>query len=826
MTSELENRIDTVAENRTARPGMLRRDIARFAVWFAALLCWEILLRLCTGCGVKPGNLTLIVFLPAEALFLTILPGLMDRHRVIGSLVSLVFGLGLFLYYSAQLVYHRMADSFLSVGMAGLGGQAMEEFGWTMRGTIMGALKYLPLFLLPVLAITAQAAFRGRADHTANDGDQRDSQADERATRRKTAERRVFLVFRLASSAVCLVLTAALWLLGGWSLALLGQGRDSAWYAWHSELTDTDTSVERIGALATTLVEGYTYLFGQDRNLAETVTTEVDFSALSLAERDAAPGEALMTGIAESKREEPEAEAPSGEQGSEAAGEETPYREWKNDALDFAALGSSAEKESVKVLCDYFSSRRPTGTNEYTGLFEGYNLICLCCEAFSGYGIDEEITPLLYRMANNGIVLDNFYNSFPNTTTNGEFAFALSLWPDVSRSARGGSVAGSFPQSSAVFLPYGLGDLFSAAGYSCHAYHNYRGEYYMRDFSWPNLGYEEKNIKFLGRGMTFTSAWPASDLEMMEQSVDDYVEEDRFHAYYMTFSGHGPYDDSNTMFRKNIARVRELAGGRFQDEQILGYFCGEYELELAMEYLTKRLEEAGKLENTVIVLIGDHYPYYLSDQALKELAGGSLPTDMERSHSTCIIYNAGMQQPVKTQTYCCNVDVVPTLLNLFGIDFDSRLLMGTDVFSDGVHRARLYNGSFLTELVSYDRTTGETKWSEAAAGAEEGELEAYLEAMLDYTESEYAVSLGMMENDFYFYVWENAGLLTKKEAKAEQGRQKRIRSVIGARAEEERLKAEEEARLKAEEEAAQAAEAAGEEAAQNPAEGEAKPPGE
>ena len=136
-----------------------------------------------------------------------------------------------------------------------------------------------------------------------------------------------------------------------------------------------------------------------------------------------------------------------------------------------------------------------------------------------------------------------------NTTTNGEFAFATSLWPDVSRYAAAGSDVGSFPRSASVYMPQGLGDLFTEAGIPSYAFHNYYGKYYRRILSWPNLGY---TCKFTGDGMTFTSNWPSSDLELMEQSVDDYIGDEQFHAYYMTFSGHGPYTNSNYMYNKNI----------------------------------------------------------------------------------------------------------------------------------------------------------------------------------------------------------------------------------------------------------------------------------
>ena len=138
------------------------------------------------------------------------------------------------------------------------------------------------------------------------------------------------------------------------------------------------------------------------------------------------------------------------------------------------------------------------------------------------------MTPTLCRLASGGVILENYYNSFRNTTTNGEYALLTGLWPDVSRDAMTGTAVGSMPQSADKLMPFGLGTLFRQEGYVSRGYHNYIGEYYFRNLSLPNLGYE---CKFMNDGMTFTPIWPSSDLEMMEQSVDDYIAEERFHAY-------------------------------------------------------------------------------------------------------------------------------------------------------------------------------------------------------------------------------------------------------------------------------------------------------
>ena len=483
--------------------------------------------------------------------------------------------------------------------------------------------------------------------------------------------------------------------------------------------------------------------------------------------------------------------------------EEIVYDPWIDERFDFAALAENTNDTAAKNMYTFLAEREPSYKNEYTGLFEGYNLIYICGEAFWSYACNEKVTPTLYKMQNNGVVLDNYYNSFLNTTTNGEFAFATSLWPDVSRWAMSGTDVGSFPQSAGKYMPYGLGDFFVADGVPTYGFHNYYGTYYRRYLSWPNIGFE--NCKFMG-DMKFSSNWPSSDLEMMEQSIDDYIEDDRFMAYYMTFSGHGPYTSANYISRKNLETVKELLGDEAENYnyEALNYLASNYELELAMEYLLARLEEAGKLDNTVIVLTGDHYPYYLSEAGRTSLCQKEV-NELDQYHSTCTIYCAGLEEPIHCDEYCCNVDIVPTILNLFNLPFDSRLLMGTDVFStESMHTAMLYNKSFLNDKVEYNSTNHEAVWKIDTSVYCDEALDSYVKNYLTLNDSYYLASINMMKYNFYFTIWKQAGLLTDEEIAAEN---QRAAKAMEINAEQNAIEAEAE-RLKKEAEEAAAAEAA------------------
>ncbi|MBQ1811995.1 MAG: sulfatase-like hydrolase/transferase, partial [Erysipelotrichaceae bacterium] len=185
-----------------------------------------------------------------------------------------------------------------------------------------------------------------------------------------------------------------------------------------------------------------------------------------------------------------------------------------------------------------------------------------------------------------------------------------------------------------------------------------------------------------------------------------------------------------------------------------GYLSANYELEKALTYLLERLEEAGKLDNTVIVLAGDHYPYYLTDAGYEALKGEK-GDDFESFHSTCIIYNAGLKEKIEVDTPCCNVDILPTVYNLFGIRYDSRLYAGTDVFGNGLHIAQLYNKNFITENVKYNFGSGEATWLIDTSKYSETLLDNYLSNAINTVKNRYAYSIGVEDTDLFAYIFEN-----------------------------------------------------------------------
>lgn len=362
--------------------------------------------------------------------------------------------------------------------------------------------------------------------------------------------------------------------------------------------------------------------------------------------------------------------------------------------LDFVRLAEEEENETISTMHEYFGSVEPTEKNEKTGIFEGKNLILITGESFTDFAVDPEYTPTLYKLQTEGYTFSNFYNPLWGVSTlDGEYVNLEGLIPKPG--------VWSMKESSNNDLPFTLAHQMRKLGYAAKAYHNHSIYYYQRDKSHPNLGYD---FKGQGREYSFTDSWPESDLEMIDQTTPDYLTPDEngeiqpFHIYYLTVSGHleyNFYDDD--MAVKNRDAVEDMD----MSDACKAYMAANIELDKAMELLLERLEEAGELDNTVIALAGDHYPYGLSSSEISEFRGHQIDETYELYKSTFILWTPGME-PETVDKLSSNMDILPTLSNMFGLEYDSRLLMGRDIFSDSEGFVVFKDKSWISERGTRD----------------------------------------------------------------------------------------------------------------------------
>ncbi|WP_100333553.1 LTA synthase family protein [Bacillus alkalisoli] len=398
--------------------------------------------------------------------------------------------------------------------------------------------------------------------------------------------------------------------------------------------------------------------------------------------------------------------------------------------IDFDTLIEKEQDEGIKQLHYYFQQRQPSKKNEYTGKFEGYNFIFITAEAFAPYAAHKEVTPTLYKLVNEGFRFTDFYvPTWDVSTSDGEYVATTGLIPKPA--------VWSYSRSSKNHQPFAMGNQLRALGYTTKAYHNYTYSYYDRDKSHPNMGYDYKGI---GNGLNVEKSWPPSDLEMMKETIPEFIHSESFHVYYMTVSGHLEYNFfGQAMAWKNKSYVDHLD----LSTQAQAYLATQVEFDLAMEYLLNELEAAGVLENTLIVISADHYPYGLDFETINELSGKEVDIDFGIHKSELIIYAHGEESIVINEP-TSSLDIMPTISNLLGIEFDSRLLMGRDIFSDIEPLVIFRDRSFITKEGKYLSRTGEFTPNEGTDVDQ-----PYIDRIANDVNQRFYVSSRILDLDYY-----------------------------------------------------------------------------
>lgn len=378
--------------------------------------------------------------------------------------------------------------------------------------------------------------------------------------------------------------------------------------------------------------------------------------------------------------------------------------------IDFdSIIGSEANKNIAKINA-YINKVNPSNKNKWTGLYKNKNLILICAEAFSKYVIDKELTPTLYRLAHNGFYFSDYYQpTWGGSTSTGEYSFLTGLMPTEG--------ADTMYTTIGKNMYFNIGKQLQKNGYKTYAFHNGFYDFYRRNETHVNLGFD----KFIALDNGFerlTEEYVPEDEELFRAtlSIDDFTKEP-FCLYYMTISGHAFYNDNNNykVFHQR-KRIRERYGKKYES-QVENYLCYQLYLEDALTTMLKILEEKNLLNDTVICLTSDHYPYGLKSPAythgqnyIYNLYGIDEYDKFDIDKNTWILWDLSLENDNKEfaieidePTY--SLDILPTLLNLFGIEFDSRFLVGRDVFSDKEAMVVYPNRNFITKYGKFFEDT-------------------------------------------------------------------------------------------------------------------------
>ena len=405
--------------------------------------------------------------------------------------------------------------------------------------------------------------------------------------------------------------------------------------------------------------------------------------------------------------------------------------DYNNLELDFS--GGSG---TIATINNFMANETGTKQNKYTGMFKDKNLVFVVAESFSEVAVREDLTPTLYKLVHEGFDFKNFYTSNNMSTIGGEFQALTGLYAD-------NEILGPW-RSGNRYFPYGLANVFKGLGYSTFAYHNNSAYFQDRNIYIKSQGFD--NFKGCYNGLEKLmncEAWPQSDVEMINATINDYINTDKFVTYYMTVSGHFYYTYN---LNQQAANNRHLVDHLDYPEDVRGYLATQIELDRALETLMNKLDEAGKLDDTVIVLLADHYPYYLSNYSFNLLSDYYRDQLIESNSNNLIIYNSKMK-PVEIEKVGMSIDVLPTVLNLFGVNYDSRLIMGKDILSNTEGIAIFKDKSWVTNKGTYYASSG--TFAPSVSEIPEG----YVNYINSIVNNRVAVSRMIVTSNYYSYIF-------------------------------------------------------------------------
>lgn len=345
--------------------------------------------------------------------------------------------------------------------------------------------------------------------------------------------------------------------------------------------------------------------------------------------------------------------------------------------------------------------------NDYTGIFKGKNLILILCESLSTIAIDEELTPTLSMMKTQGINFDNHYAPvYQSATADSEFISLTSQIPSIDN----GPLAYDFYENT---FPSALPQLFREIGYSANSFHSFKKEFYNREtlhytygftylYDWVDLNLEKRPefveaYNWIHDRELFTKALEATNENATEPFFD----------FFISVSGHVPYVRERYELEYDLWQTIVLHGeaGEKYSTEALCYLAAQKTLDSGLEALIEDLTKAGQLENTVIAVYGDHYPYGLTKSATKELFT-DLKNDYEIYKVPFIIWTPSLENSTTIESVTSTYDIMPTLCNLFDINLNGHLITGRDALSDKEGLVIFEDRSWLNDRAYYNATKG------------------------------------------------------------------------------------------------------------------------
>jgi phosphoglycerol transferase MdoB-like AlkP superfamily enzyme len=337
--------------------------------------------------------------------------------------------------------------------------------------------------------------------------------------------------------------------------------------------------------------------------------------------------------------------------------------------------------------------------HDLVGLFEGKNLIYILAESYDEIALSETLTPTLFRMKTEGIDFQSHFTPvYPRTTSDTEFIINTGQIPSIEDGPTSFMFRNNTYRTSMAYL-------FGQKGYQTQAFHANYKEFYGRHILYQGYGYDAfKGQHELGLS-DVDKRFDTRFYQSMKSSLQ--MLDEPFMTMLITFSGHSPYTVSNAPSVAHLDQVDAYYGNTIPME-VKHYIATQIELDQMLEQLLSDLETWGILEETVIILSGDHYPYTMNQTHYEAMSSRS---ELHLKQQGNLYMWTPDIEPMEIDFLSSSFDVLPMIIRLFNLPGIAKEYVGTDILGGSgtlvyFKNYTVYNGSKLIQM--YDRNEQDT----------------------------------------------------------------------------------------------------------------------
>lgn len=357
--------------------------------------------------------------------------------------------------------------------------------------------------------------------------------------------------------------------------------------------------------------------------------------------------------------------------------------------MNFLKPDEAENPEELEYLEEVYKNSEVNTPNDYTGMFEGKNVIFLQLEGIDSWLLNEDDMPTLYGMMNNSIVFNNHYSYYNGggSTFNSELAVNTGLITPVTYTRN----AYTFNRN---LFDKSMAKLFKEQGYSVNAFHMNTREYYSRGINYSNWGYDNYY------GLLDENDYDDLSYELDRELILDskfydrlFKQEGKFVHYIISYTPHTPFTTEKGM--GNLLAGLVYGNDKIPDlseEESARMYASE--TDLMLQLLLASLENNDLLDDTVIVAFADHYLYTLND---KTVLDKYKETENNLINETPFFIWSNEMEKITVDKVNAQIDILPTVLNLFGIEYIPNYYIGNDILNPD------YSGyAFFSDYSWYD----------------------------------------------------------------------------------------------------------------------------